>query len=310
MNKNIICDSDKNKFAEVKVKIIATREFLRTINVESSEDIQKCIEIKKIVNSVLDEISSVKNDLTSLQMQEIAKIRETLKEREENMAKLRKVLENNDFQEKEKEKEIPKKGKSWADVTAEEEAFEPKFGEKGVLRINRMEKIEIAKGVSIDAYKIKSITECTESSKLGFWCYFPETEKFYTCLNGHIITSACTDILAESITPKKFNTLDLTRVYGEFDPDRDYKNNNYYVKNSKKDRRVFTNRMKFFPASKVAERPDVPSYSYKVGSRTTLKADLESANDEDLDLVNDIAGHFMMVLTAIKIEQKARKNYI
>lgn len=160
---------------------------------------------------------------------------------------------------------------------------------------------EIAPGVQLRVIVIAQ-PEAAHQYR-GYWCWCPATGRFYTSLNDELLPAQTTRIHPAEVAPRKFlehrdagaRTLDVrdTDFYvpPELQPGSD-------------DRREFTNRIRFCPASSPTAGD---RYLYRLGSSDTLAADLRVLTEPDYRLFQDWVGNFLLCLTAAQREMRRRR---
>lgn len=153
----------------------------------------------------------------------------------------------------------------------------------------------VAPDVEILSYTIKEPKECHKYK--GWWCWCPLKERFYLSINGFVFEGVTTEIYPVNKTPCKFYEHRDCESNGQ---SLDYQSTDYYVPrmyNSKsRDRRRFTARMTFVPASK--EPAHNQTYLYRIGSRDTLNLDRQCISSSDFRLFGDLTGNFLLCWTA------------
>ena len=156
---------------------------------------------------------------------------------------------------------------------------------------------KMADGVVMPAIHIESKEQCHHF--LGRWCWCDAINRFCLSVNGFVLEAAMTTIRRRDEPVYKFVEHHTCNV--------DYKTVGYYVPRERNpdslDRREFTNRMEFFPASRM---PESNAYVYRLGSDETFAADLKRADDRDRRMANDMAGLFLLVWTRTAYEFKHR----
>lgn len=167
--------------------------------------------------------------------------------------------------------------------------------------IPKLVKREVAPDTFIDAVTIGAPMDCHKYP--GWWCYCPDWGKFCLSVNQQIIIGNTTSILPTGEVPRKF--FEHRRAETS-----DWATSNFYVPRERnaesRDSRIFTNKMKFVPASRLPERHE--TYYYRLGSRDTLKNDIVSVKPEDYRLFNDLTCNFLLCLTAAGDEMLRRKS--
>ncbi|MFA6089418.1 MAG: hypothetical protein WC755_06145 [Candidatus Woesearchaeota archaeon] len=293
---------------------------LNNIDASTEEGLQIRSNIRKKLLELSLVAQNFHNQTTFLLEEETIVIKDNLRKREENLARIHKEL-NELPSEKEVETVKPtvlvnkSSSQAWADIAAKEPSqLEESFtltGKKGVLPITpgKMITRQISHGVSILAFTIKDPKECGKKEHLGYWCYSTNTERFHTSLNNMVITASTMNITPKMDTPRKF--LEHKACSSENYRSIDYRENDFYIPPeidpSSKDVRQLTDRMHFWPAS--LEPPSRDFYIYRLGSKDTLKDDLNYMTSSDFRLQMDITGNFMLVITAANATMlKSRMN--
>lgn len=166
------------------------------------------------------------------------------------------------------------------------------LGENKQAKIIKIEKKEnmirgdVAPGVKIKAFIIEDPAEA--HNHRGFWCYHPDSSRYYLSINNKLVYSYVTNINAYNQQPIKFTEFDSNRGSS--------KSTNFYHPPEiygGDDRRQITEKMCFVPAS-TSSNPK-KSYIYRIGDRDTLGEDLVQASSSDIRLVRDVAAHWIMV---------------
>jgi hypothetical protein len=156
---------------------------------------------------------------------------------------------------------------------------------------------KMAEGVFMPAIHIDSSEQC--HNFLGRWCWCAAIDRFCLSVNGFVLEAVMTTIRRRDEPVYKFIEHHTCNV--------DYDTVGYYVPRERNtdsfDRREFTNRMEFFPASRMQESN---AYIYRLGSDDTFAADLKRADDKDRRMANDMAGLFLLVWTRACYEFKHR----
>lgn len=156
---------------------------------------------------------------------------------------------------------------------------------------------EVSDGVYIMAYTISSPAGCHDFR--GYWCYIPEYDRYYLSLNNIILEAITANIIPAEIPPSKCLEHRNITVYGHA-KGVDWTKSKFYVPRQydpeSKDVRQFTARMKFVPASKELRENEI--YTYRIGSRDTLRDDIQQIKPEDKRLYNDLVGNYLLCYTA------------
>jgi len=298
----------KNSVSEMMEKLLQIKETLQQIDINTEEGLQTRTNVRKKLLEFSHSVQAFNGQVTLLVEEETAMIKNNLKKREENLAKIQKSLNDMPVEKEEPEKEQEKEyePRAWADIVAKEmeqqqqsKAQKSPIARRGILPISPGNIIQrqITHGVTIAAFTIKDPAECMKREHLGFWCYSTDTLRYHTCLNKVIISAAPTNITPRDETPRKF--LEHRNCSNRNYKPIDYKETDYYippeVDPTSKDVRCLSDRMHFWPAS--WELPPKDTSAYRLGSMDTLKADLSYMTPADYRLQMDITGLFMLVIT-------------
>lgn len=153
----------------------------------------------------------------------------------------------------------------------------------------------VADEVDILAYPIKNPVDCHKHK--GWWCWCATRERFYLSLNGMIMEAITSDIRPASDTPYKYYEHRDCETNGN---ELDFKTTDYYVPRmfnpKSRDKRRFTSRMTFVPASKEPRPNQI--YTFRLGSRETLKMDRQCITPSDYRLASDFTGNMLLCWTA------------
>jgi len=153
----------------------------------------------------------------------------------------------------------------------------------------------VADEVDILAYPIKNPVDCHKHK--GWWCWCATRERFYLSLNGMIMEAITCDIRPASDTPYKYYEHRDCETNGN---ELDFKTTDYYVPRmfnpKSRDKRRFTSRMTFVPASKEPRPNQI--YTFRLGSRETLKMDRQCITPSDYRLASDFTGNMLLCWTA------------
>lgn len=164
----------------------------------------------------------------------------------------------------------------------------------------KVSKREVAPDLFIQAVTVNTLEEC--HNHLGWWCWYPEQQRFCISINGKIYAGNTTIIHSVNEQPVKFFE------HRRCDKVDNWRESDYYIPIEKnpesRDLRHFTNKMKFVPASRTPEKYE--TYCYRLGSRDTLKDDVMSLKSDDFRLFSDLTCNFLLCLTAASVEMERR----
>ena len=120
-------------------------------------------------------------------------------------------------------------------------------------------------------------------------------------MNGEIISGNTASIKPVGETPIKFSEHRNSEKM-------DYRRTDFYIPPERnpqsKDKRMFTNKMRFVPASVEPQKHEV--YIWRLGSKDTLKEDLSCLKSEDFRLFGDLTSNFVLCMLAASKEMKRR----
>lgn len=257
-------------------------------------------EIKEILSTTLKKFNKFYDDETKILESEIKK-----KEDEINIAK---------SQMRNKNKTVSKLSSSsisnsWANITKvdKEESnvvvndYDLNDGFKMKAKIANH---EVAPHVYLYSYSIMEPDDCHLYK--GWWCWCEKINRFCISINNDVITAINTIIHPYNDNPVKFHEHKLCSKgkASEIDP----KTTEFYVpkffNEKSNDIRQLNNKMEFEPASNINYKN---KFSYRIGSRDTLKEDLITIKPADARLYADMAGNHMLVLSVL-IRDLKRKN--
>ena len=256
--------------------------YINTIKNTSQNDLVLRSKQLAELNNICNKLQEAQSQLSRFVEDESFSLMECIKNVENNLFHVKKQIETPPGFEKTEEYQQ----KTWADVAIK--VLETQQPTKLVKR-------EIADGVFIDTYTIKTPDECHNFK--GWWCYHVKNNRFYLSINNLYIEAITTNITPPEVTPYK--CIEHRNVkYGN--GHIDWQTSKFYIPRtfdeSSNDIRQFTARMKFVPASRDLKENE--PYTYRIGSRDTLPNDIKHLEKSDFNLFNDLVGNYLLSFTA------------
>lgn len=294
-------------------KLDSVEKSLQNIDVETVEGLNQHTSTRKELVEVLSLSQNLQSRFAGIVQKETSVIEDSLKKKEETLALVRKSLldvEEPEEPEKVKEKFPPKNERKWADIASQNGLVTKTIlGKNGVISgKDKLIARRVAEGVYIPMYTIDEPSHCNRKEYLGWWCYCVRTGRMNISINGEIITALCCSINNANDVPVKF--LEHKACASGSRNEVDFTKTSFYVPpelvESSDDVRQLTNRSYFVPGSQQAASNQ--KYAYRIGCRDSLSADLNAMEGVDFRLFKDMAGSFMLVLTAANQEMKRRNS--